>query len=36
MHREIPRWWLEGGAESMLPKVKSWKDAGGTPYRKKH
>jgi hypothetical protein len=23
-------------AESMLPKVKSWRDAGDTPYRKNH
>jgi hypothetical protein len=23
-------------AESMLPKVKSWRDNGDTPYRKKH
>jgi hypothetical protein len=23
-------------AESMPPKVKSWKDTGDTPYRKNH
>jgi hypothetical protein len=23
-------------AESMLPKVKSWRDSGDTPYRKNH
>jgi hypothetical protein len=23
-------------AESMPPKVKSWRDAGDTPYRKNH
>jgi hypothetical protein len=23
-------------AESVLPKVKSWRDAGDTPYRKNH
>jgi hypothetical protein len=23
-------------AESVSPKVKSWRDAGDTPYRKKH
>jgi hypothetical protein len=34
--RGIPRWWLEVGAESMLPKVKSWRDAGETLCRKNH
>jgi hypothetical protein len=33
---EIPRWWLQGGAESVPPKVKSWRDTGDTPYRKNH
>jgi hypothetical protein len=23
-------------AQSVFPKVKSWRDTGGTPYRKKH
>jgi hypothetical protein len=23
-------------AESVLPKVKSWRDSGDTPYRKNH
>jgi hypothetical protein len=30
----IPRWWLEEEAESVPPKVKSWRDTGDTPYRK--
>jgi hypothetical protein len=33
---EIPRWWLEGGSRKLPPKVKSWRDAGDTPYRKNH
>jgi hypothetical protein len=32
----IPRWQLREEAESMPPKVKSWRDAGNTPYRKNH
>jgi hypothetical protein len=27
-------WWEE--AESILPKVKSWRDAGDTPNKKNH
>jgi hypothetical protein len=33
---EIPRWRLGKEAENMLPKVKSSRDAGDTPYRKNH
>jgi hypothetical protein len=33
---KIPRWQLREEAESMLPKVKSWRDTGDTPYRKNH
>jgi hypothetical protein len=33
---EIPRWWQREEAESVPPKVKSWRDAGDTPYRKNH
>jgi hypothetical protein len=32
----IPRWQLREEAESMSPKVKSWRDAVDTPYRKNH
>jgi hypothetical protein len=34
MAEEIPGWWLEGGSRSVLPKIKSWRVAGDTPYRK--
>jgi hypothetical protein len=34
--RGIPRWWLREEAECVPPKVKSWRDAGDTPYRKNH
>jgi hypothetical protein len=27
---------LREEAESMLPKIKSWRDAGDTSYRKNH
>jgi hypothetical protein len=27
---------LREEAESMLPKLKSWRDAGDAPYRKNH
>jgi hypothetical protein len=33
---EIPRWWLEGGSRKCAYKVKSWRDAGDTPYRENH
>jgi hypothetical protein len=33
---EIPRWQLEGGSRKRASKVKSWRDAGDTPYRKNH
>jgi hypothetical protein len=32
---DFPGGWREE-AESMLPKVKSWRDAGDTHYRKNH
>jgi hypothetical protein len=32
----IPRWQLEGGNRSMLPKVNSWRDTGDAPGRKNH
>jgi hypothetical protein len=32
----IPRWWLREEAESVPPKVKSWRDTGYTPHRKNH
>jgi hypothetical protein len=34
--QRIPRRQLEEEAESVLPKIKSWRDAGDTPYRKNH
>jgi hypothetical protein len=33
---EIPRWQLEGEADSLPPIVKSWRDAGDTPCRQNH
>jgi hypothetical protein len=33
---EINRQEVRKEAESMLPKVKSWRDTGDTPYRKYH
>jgi hypothetical protein len=27
---------MDSEAESMLPKIKSWRDVGDTPYRKNH
>jgi hypothetical protein len=33
---ETSRWQLERRRRSVPPKVKSWRDAGDTPYRKKH
>jgi hypothetical protein len=32
----IPRWWLEEEAESVLPIVKSWRNARDTPCRQGH
>jgi hypothetical protein len=32
----IPRWRLEGEAESEPPIVKSWRDAEDTPCRQNH
>jgi hypothetical protein len=33
-HQGIPRWGLEGGSRKLLPKVKSWRDAGDIHYGK--
>jgi hypothetical protein len=33
---EIPRWQLREEAESLLPKVNSWRDTGDTTGRKNH
>jgi hypothetical protein len=32
----IPRWQLWEEAESVLPKVKSWRDTGETPHRENY